>query len=121
MENDIVSSEKSEYKSVTMYQCVWCGKLFKTDRLHKCKFAPKMRNCFSCTHCKDVEETTQRLFNEEIKNVVLVCGKEGTSKNKVPVREIAEKHWKLNCANWQQIKDYAGKDSYMFHTVRKIE
>ena len=36
--------EKSEFETVIMYRCIWCGKLFKTNRLHRCKFALKMRN-----------------------------------------------------------------------------
>lgn len=60
--------ENDEYEKVTMYQCIWCGKLFKTDRLHKCKFSPKMCNCFSCRHCRGVDEITVRPFDNETRD-----------------------------------------------------
>lgn len=84
--------ENDEYEKVTMYQCIWCGKLFKTDRLHKCKFSPKMRNCFSCRHCRGVDEITVRPFDNETRDVELICGIGKLSECAVPVREMAERH-----------------------------
>ena len=113
--------EKSEYETVTMYRCVWCGKLFKTNRLHRCKFAPKMHNCFSCAHCNGVEKIMLHPFDEEVKDVVLICGSAKVSKCENPVREMAEKHWKMDCPGWKQLQDYRGKDSYMHNIVWKID
>lgn len=110
-----------EYEKVTMYQCTWCGKLFKTNRLHKCKFPPKMRNCFSCRHCKGVNEITVFPFDNETTDVELICGIGKLLECAVPVREMAERHWKLACPKWQQLDDYKGKDSYMYHIVWQID
>jgi len=37
-------------KAITVYQCEYCKKLFKTPNRHKCKKNPKLKNCFSCRH-----------------------------------------------------------------------
>lgn len=121
MTDSTPQEEKSEYETVTMYRCVWCGKLFKTDRLHRCKFAPKMRNCFSCAHCNGVDKTTLLPFYDDVKDVVLICGIAKLLKCANPVREMAEKHWKMDCPKWQQLEDYQGKDSYMHRIVWKMD
>lgn len=92
MTDNTLPEEKSEYETETMYCCVWCGKLFKIDRLHKCKFTPKMRNCFSCAHCNGVDKTMLLPFDDEVKDVVLICGIGKLSKSAVSVREIYASH-----------------------------
>lgn len=37
-------------KPINVYECQHCKKLFRTATRHKCKFNPKLRNCFSCKH-----------------------------------------------------------------------
>lgn len=117
MTDSAISVNKTEFETVIMYRCIWCGRLFKTDHIHKCKFSPKMRNCFSCAHCKGVDQAAVLFSDNEGKDVVLVCGIGKLSECAVPVRKIAEKHWKMDCPSWQQIEDYYGKDSYMNHIV----
>lgn len=53
--------------------------------------------------------------------VELICGIGKLSECAVPVREMAERHWKLACPKWQQLDDYKGKDSYMYHIVWQID
>lgn len=80
-----------------------------------------MRNCFSCLHCNGVDQTILLLFDDKVKDVVLICGIAKLSKCATPVREMAEKHWKMDCPGWQSMENYQGKDSYMRHTVWKID
>jgi len=52
-------------EQVTMYKCELCNKYFKTKNRHKCKYDPKLKNCFSCKHNKDFyEETIERYHSE---------------------------------------------------------
>lgn len=37
-------------KEVKRYNCEFCKKDFKTPDKHKCKFDPKLKNCFTCKH-----------------------------------------------------------------------
>lgn len=39
-----------KFTRVVRYRCEWCGREFRTDRLHDCKFDPDKRNCLSCRH-----------------------------------------------------------------------
>ena len=120
MTDNATSVSKPEFETVIMYRCIWCGSLFKTDHRHRCKFSPKICNCFSCAHCKGVDQAADLSSEDEGKDVILICGIRKLSECAVPVRKIAEKHWKMGCPSWQQMNDYQGKDSYMNHTVRHI-
>ena len=37
-------------KEITVWECEYCKKLFKTPDKHKCKFNPELKNCFTCKH-----------------------------------------------------------------------
>ena len=39
-------------KPLTVYECEWCKKLFRTPDRHRCKKNPALKNCFSCKHLK---------------------------------------------------------------------
>ena len=94
-----------DFKKIDMYQCTWCGKIFRTDRLHRCKFRPSYKNCFSCTHCKGVivdraeEGYTDKTINCE----------EGLHTS---ILTIAQKQWELSCPKWQIMEDYKGRQTY---------
>ena len=95
-----------DFKRIDMYQCTWCGKLFHTDRLHRCKFRPSYKNCFSCTHCKGVrmEMTKDGHYTDK----KIIC-EEGIP---VSILTIAQKQWDLACPKWQIMPDYAGRKTY---------
>jgi hypothetical protein len=39
-------------KPITMYECPYCKKLFKTPDKHRCRRNPELKNCYSCKHWK---------------------------------------------------------------------
>lgn len=43
-------------KAVTMYECEYCKKMFRTSDKHYCKKHPKLKNCFSCKHLERFED-----------------------------------------------------------------
>ena len=64
-------------KQLTVYECEYCKKLFKTPNRHKCKYNPEMKSCFSCKHNKGFyEETIERYYSthtEEYKTIFVDC------------------------------------------------
>ena len=43
-------------KILTVYECEYCKKLFRTPNRHNCKMNPKLKNCWTCKHCKGWNE-----------------------------------------------------------------
>ncbi|MDI6789940.1 MAG: hypothetical protein QME44_04530 [Thermodesulfobacteriota bacterium] len=43
-------------KPLTVYECEWCKKLFRTPDRHQCKKNPALKNCFSCKHLRGWDE-----------------------------------------------------------------
>jgi hypothetical protein len=39
-------------KQLTVWECKWCKKLFRTPNRHYCKFNPGLKNCFTCKHLR---------------------------------------------------------------------
>lgn len=58
---------------VTMYQCEYCKKYFKTPDKHRCKYDPKFKNCFSCKHNKGFD--SDYINSEYTKEVFPICDK----------------------------------------------
>ena len=48
-------------KPLTVYECEYCKKLFRTPNRHHCKFNPALKNCFTCKHCKGWKESTDSI------------------------------------------------------------
>ncbi len=40
-------------KALTVYECEYCKKLFRTPNRHKCKMNPALKNCWTCKKLKD--------------------------------------------------------------------
>lgn len=107
-------------KQITLYQCEYCLKLFKTRTRHHCKFDDDLKNCFSCSHCHGIE--TIREVNEEdvlpfydldesadpfSRRIICEC------RQTVTIEELIAEKWRLNCEYWESIPGYIGKKSFV--------
>ena len=99
------------FRRIDMYQCTWCGKIFRTNDRHRCKFRPSYENCFSCEHCKGVTTTT--VEGDTYPYKVMACA----VKDGVPIPELARKGWELHCPMWKLAEDYKGKETYVKKNV----
>lgn len=102
------------FKRVIRYRCQWCGKEFKTDHLHDCKFDPDKRNCLSCIHqigsfCRDEPgdgyEERGHYFQCEVlgKNTI-----EDTNKIEVLCLDF----WRGGCPFYESVPDWKGKETF---------
>lgn len=110
---------QKEFSEVKMYKCNYCGKLFKTDHKHNCKFFPRHKNCFSCRHfiyvreagieyCMPFVESGDTWLEErEIK--IVECEK----RINATIDQLKTFGWSLNCSEWEMAEDYRGKDSFL--------
>jgi len=111
--------EEADFNKIQMYECVWCRKAFKSMR-HKCKFNPKLKNCFSCKHCTGFDEfegqraDPQTGWDWEIPPYrYFECDLEEATDKEYPNFDALYSHnWEGNCPYWEQRKDYKGKESY---------
>lgn len=95
----------SDFKKVVLHQCKWCGKLFKTDRIHKCKFRPECKNCFSCAHSKGLDWD----YCDDTKILITACGKECES---YTLAELAQMNWMLSCPFHETHRNYQGSRTW---------
>ena len=47
-----------------MYECEYCKKLFKTSNRHKCKYDPKLKNCYTCKYNHGFEEDIDFVYQD---------------------------------------------------------
>ncbi len=40
-------------RALTVYECQYCKKLYRTPNRHQCKFRPELKNCFTCKNGGD--------------------------------------------------------------------
>ena len=122
----------NDFNEVSMYQCVYCGKIFRTDKKHQCKFKPEFRNCFSCQHCTGIVEVTQDVVVRDeyypfageqngpelhkITTKYTTCAKG----NGHSIAELSNKRWNLNCDMWDIMPNYTGKETYVRKLVWKL-
>lgn len=118
MDNDFFEGENymdKHFTEIKMYQCNYCGKVFFTNRRHKCKYNPFCKNCFSCKHCVSIE-----VCNLENENALGdTCEKVIDCENGiyVKVQDLSRKRWNLNCESWICMDNYSGKDTYVENVV----
>ncbi len=122
-----------DFKAITMYQCSYCGKIFKTDHRHHCKFNPAGRNCFSCRYFDKITEVTHTDVMPEYDlpfggdeddddtlkpgetftwtEHVICCGK--CPDRQVSLQTLSARQWQLACPDWEMQEGFTGKDSYV--------
>ena len=100
-----------DFKRIDMYQCTWCGKIFRTNDRHRCKFRPSFENCFSCANCTGVDAAARRIGDYPDK--AMKCA----VREDMPIRIIAGKNWELHCPLWKLAEDYKGKETYVEKNV----
>ena len=80
-------------KQVIRYQCQYCGKDFRTNDRHCCKYNPKFKNCYTCKHNHGFKEHDYSDYGidgayYEDRNVFVDCAK-GIEPTKVGEVDIA--------------------------------
>ncbi|MBR4444330.1 MAG: hypothetical protein IKS37_00345 [Solobacterium sp.] len=95
-----------DFIKIEMYQCAWCGKIYRTDQRHQCKFRPSFRNCFSCEHCRSIKVINPQEGRYSEKRI------ECEVRGDIPVLALSVKDWKWDCPEWQLISGYTGKNTY---------
>ena len=102
-------------KEVIMYECEFCKKRFRSKNLHKCKFDPNMKNCFSCgSFTKFEEHFLDDTAYFSAKCVYPVCDVMDTS-----LQDMSKKKWKLDCIGWELRQGYTGKQSYKDYCIKR--
>ncbi len=108
---------KEDFTEITMYECKFCGLLFRTNERHFCKFNPRYHNCFSCQRFHGIEmrpiTTESELAGEKIEETYpakfISCKETGG----VRIADFANRNWNLNCPYWKELNNYNGKTSYL--------
>lgn len=93
-------------KAITVYECLYCKKFFKTPDKHKCKKDPALKNCFSCKHLQRFKEEVQPgcYGDPGYRNVNPVCGHSEEyeeTENIIDIMYHNNPRWKLNCDSWE--------------------
>lgn len=96
-------------QAITMYECPYCKKIFKTPDKHKCKRHPELKNCFSCKHFKCFNDDYQApdYYNHDpgYRYINPVCGhsehNEHEVENIIDVMYHNKPRWSLNCSGWE--------------------
>ena len=86
-------------KAITVYECEYCKKLFRTSNRHQCKKNPVLKNCFSCKHLKGWQdgEKDDRQYNPPYP----ACEVEDCN-NDWDLELIKECNYDMQCENWEQ-------------------
>ncbi len=94
-------------KPVTMYECPFCQKLFRTPNRHNCRRDPAKTNCYSCEHWghEFYLEFHRYDCDPDIKGAPeLACLKHETSDVESAHAFMREMGWRLNCPDYK-LKD----------------
>lgn len=94
------------FKRVIRYRCQWCGKEFKTDHLHDCKFDPDKRNCLSCIHQTGSDNET------EDDKPYFVCDTVDGASRFCDIDTIARNNWNGECPDYEAVPDWKGKETF---------
>ena len=111
---------EESFQKVTRFQCIYCGKEFKTMR-HKCRFHPMQKNCLSCAHNCGVNSILvpgDGNYEEATHVKIFECTKEVELVHRI-LPEMAMKNWQGDCPNWELMKNYQGKESFKRNVVWK--
>jgi hypothetical protein len=92
---------------ITMYECPYCKKIFKTPDKHNCKRHPDKKNCFSCKHfqCFDDDYQAPNYYDTGYRYINPVCGHsehyEHEVEDIIDVMYHNKPRWSLNCPGWE--------------------
>jgi len=112
-----MSGEEKDFKRVERFECIHCGRLFKTMR-HDCKFDPKKKNCLSCKHCQGQEPAVGHIEEGDYEDAYFKCaaGMDGSCSGIDAIQSVG---WNMQCDKWELIDGWKGRVSYCEH-LRKI-
>lgn len=101
------------FKRVSRYLCKWCGKEFKTDHLHDCKFDPDKRNCLSCVHQigSDKEEGDPVTCAPDMP--YFVCDKDECDGSRFcDIATLGRNNWQGKCPFHEPVPGWRGKATF---------
>lgn len=111
-----------EMEQVIRYKCKWCGREFRTNRLHCCKFDPDAKNCMSCKHIgchhKGFIEFGES-FPPSFECDITGTHNEG-GLNDYPYCVATDVNRTTKCDNWEIMDNYKGVKTFVEH-MRKVE
>lgn len=84
-------------KRVTMYECEYCHKLFKTSNKHYCRYNPNLRNCFSCKNNQGFEKEEHSDGCHSWFDLYVNCKVECDYE----FQEIKSNNYNLQCDKWE--------------------
>lgn len=82
-----------------VYECQYCKKLFRTTR-HKCKFDPKLKNCFTCSNFDGWENDTEWDCIGVPNPPYPIC--ESDFGDDWDIRIIKDCNYNMQCKGWKQ-------------------
>lgn len=102
----------ARFRQVVRFKCMWCGKVFKTDYLHKCKFDPDKRNCLSCVHQIGSDKERGDPMYGEPDIPYFVCDKVDNGTEFCDIDTIARNNWIGKCPDYEAIHGWKGKETF---------
>ena len=94
-------------KTITVYECPYCKKLFRTPDKHNCKRDPEKKNCFSCSHLQRFADDCQQATYDEpgYRNCNPVCWYsehyERETEDIIDFMYHKNPRWSLDCPSWE--------------------
>ena len=85
-------------KPITVYQCQYCKKLFRRQFTHKCKFNPRLKNCFTCKHSMGWSDFQNDGYSTR---PYPLCDVESDS-SECNIDEIKAKKYLMDCDQWEE-------------------
>lgn len=103
-------------KKLTVYECEFCKKLFRTPNKHNCKKNPELKNCFTCEHLKGwlksldgVDVGVGIIYDPNYPNCA--AGIDGWD-----IESIKHSNYNMQCPDWKE-----GKYDRSEHSIRTEE
>lgn len=88
-----------EMKSIEMYECQHCKKLFRTPDRHNCRRDPDYTNCYSCEHWG--HEFKQYDAYEGDYYFLTSCNIKSTYADEA-FDTMHENRWSMNCPDYKR-------------------
>lgn len=94
-----------EMKSIEMYECQHCKKLFRTPDRHNCRRDPDYTNCYSCEHWGRQFYFDKSWRNEDCDmtcDMSDACKMSDTSQADAALGLMHENRWSMNCPDYKR-------------------
>lgn len=95
-----------DLKSITMYECQHCKKLFKTPDKHICRRDPDYTNCYTCEHWGHQFYFDKSHWGDDEYDITCTpeeaCKKHETSWVEEAHRIMRESGWYLDCPEYKR-------------------